>query len=65
MTCGLPTSAVPASIHCDHLIQALDGAEADLKVGPGVFRKTLPSTSADNAFAIAVDYFEQGGFRLP
>ncbi|KAG9006867.1 aconitate hydratase [Tulasnella sp. 427] len=31
MTCGLPTSAVPASIHCDHLIQALDGADADLK----------------------------------
>ncbi|KAG9014779.1 aconitate hydratase [Tulasnella sp. JGI-2019a] len=31
MTCGLPSSAVPASIHCDHLIQAVDGAEADLK----------------------------------
>ncbi|KAG8692491.1 aconitate hydratase [Ceratobasidium sp. 395] len=31
MTCGLPKTAVPASIHCDHLIQALDGAEADLK----------------------------------
>ncbi|KAG8933065.1 aconitate hydratase [Tulasnella sp. 418] len=31
MTCGLPTSAVPASIHCDHLIQAFDGAESDLK----------------------------------
>ncbi|KAL9940846.1 hypothetical protein V8E36_000334 [Tilletia maclaganii] len=31
MTCGLPSSAVPASIHCDHLIQAFEGAEADLK----------------------------------
>ncbi|KAG9096206.1 aconitate hydratase [Ceratobasidium sp. 370] len=31
MTCGLPKTAVPTSIHCDHLIQALDGAEADLK----------------------------------
>ncbi|KAG9050262.1 aconitate hydratase [Tulasnella sp. UAMH 9824] len=43
MTCGLPTSAVPASIHCDHLIQALEGAQADLKVGSGVLRKTLPA----------------------
>ena len=32
MTCGLPRTAVPSSIHCDHLIQALDGADADLKV---------------------------------
>lgn len=39
MTCGLPSSAVPASIHCDHLIQAVDGAEADLKV----ITTTLPS----------------------
>ncbi|KAK0558063.1 aconitate hydratase [Tilletia horrida] len=31
MTCGLPSSAVPASIHCDHLIQAFEGAAADLK----------------------------------
>ncbi|KAG8856928.1 aconitate hydratase [Tulasnella sp. 330] len=31
MTCGLPSSTVPASIHCDHLIQAVDGADADLK----------------------------------
>ncbi|KAG8743946.1 aconitate hydratase [Ceratobasidium sp. 414] len=31
MTCGLAKTAVPTSIHCDHLIQALDGAEADLK----------------------------------
>lgn len=32
MTCGLPQTAVPASVHCDHLIQAFEGAEADLKV---------------------------------
>ncbi|KEP54590.1 aconitate hydratase [Rhizoctonia solani 123E] len=31
MTCGLSQTAVPASIHCDHLIQAVDGAESDLK----------------------------------
>ncbi|CED85427.1 aconitate hydratase [Phaffia rhodozyma] len=31
MTCGMSRTAVPASIHCDHLIQAYDGAESDLK----------------------------------
>ena len=30
MTCRLPSSAVPASIHCDHLIQAQTGAASDL-----------------------------------
>jgi homoaconitase len=32
MSAGLSRCAVPTSIHCDHLIQALEGAEADLKV---------------------------------
>ena len=30
MTCGLRQAAVPASVHCDHLIQAFQGADADL-----------------------------------
>ncbi|KAI9340280.1 aconitate hydratase [Obelidium mucronatum] len=30
MLCGRKTTAVPSSIHCDHLIQAHNGAEADL-----------------------------------
>jgi len=30
MTAGLPTVAVPTTVHCDHLIQASAGAEADL-----------------------------------
>lgn len=30
MTCGLPSTAVPSSIHCDHLIQAQTGAASDL-----------------------------------
>ena len=30
MTCRLPSCAVPASIHCDHLIQASVGAAPDL-----------------------------------
>lgn len=32
MSAGMDRCAVPASIHCDHLIQAVDGAESDLKV---------------------------------
>ncbi|KIM33810.1 hypothetical protein M408DRAFT_325405 [Serendipita vermifera MAFF 305830] len=43
MTCGLPSSAVPASIHCDHLIQAITGADEDLK-------KSLVSNSEVFAF---------------
>ncbi len=31
MTCGMPNTAVPASIHCDHLIVGKNGAEKDLK----------------------------------
>lgn len=32
MSAGLAQCAVPTSIHCDHLIQAVDGATSDLKV---------------------------------
>lgn len=31
MTCGMASTAVPASIHCDHLIVGKEGAEKDLK----------------------------------
>ncbi|KAF4623759.1 hypothetical protein D9613_001983 [Agrocybe pediades] len=31
MSAGLAQCDVPTSIHCDHLIQAIDGAESDLK----------------------------------
>ncbi|WFD41624.1 aconitate hydratase [Malassezia psittaci] len=30
MTCGLRQAAVPSSVHCDHLIQAYQGADQDL-----------------------------------
>lgn len=30
MTCGLPTTAVPASIHCDHMIVGEKGADLDV-----------------------------------
>jgi len=32
MSAGLDQCAVPTSIHCDHLVQAAEGAEQDLKV---------------------------------
>ncbi|KAH7104461.1 aconitate hydratase [Auriculariales sp. MPI-PUGE-AT-0066] len=31
MTCGMDATAVPSSIHCDHLIQAVQGAGPDLQ----------------------------------
>ncbi|KAI5858241.1 aconitate hydratase [Durotheca rogersii] len=33
MTCNLPSTAIPASIHCDHLIVGERGAKADLEAG--------------------------------
>lgn len=44
MTCGLAQTAVPASVHCDHLIQAFEGAEADLKVSRGARFETTALT---------------------
>ena len=32
MTAGLPTTAVPSTVHCDHLISAKVGARIDLGV---------------------------------
>lgn len=32
MTAGLPTTAVPSTVHCDHLILAKTGANIDLGV---------------------------------
>jgi aconitase A len=48
-TCGRESTAVPVSIHCDHLISAFEGAEADLKVRLFFFCILLcpPSTAAD------------------
>src|SRR4030095_8718744 len=31
MTCGMERTAVPTTVHCDHLIQAETGAKSDLK----------------------------------
>lgn len=33
MACGLPQTAIPASIHCDHLIVGEHGADKDLSAG--------------------------------
>jgi len=35
MTAGLPQVAVPSTVHCDHLIQARVGADADLEAAIG------------------------------
>ncbi|EFX04648.1 aconitase [Grosmannia clavigera kw1407] len=35
MTCKLPQTAIPASIHCDHLIVGEKGADSDLEAGIG------------------------------
>ena len=32
MQAGRPSVAVPSTVHCDHLIQAKDGAREDLEV---------------------------------
>lgn len=32
MSAGMDRCAVPGSIHCDHLIQAVEGADSDLQV---------------------------------
>ncbi len=31
MTCGMDKTAVPSTVHCDHLIQAKTGADTDLR----------------------------------
>jgi aconitate hydratase len=36
MTAGLPETAVPTTVHCDHLIQARAGAEIDLRLAVDV-----------------------------
>jgi hypothetical protein len=37
MLAGMPTTAVPSSIHCDHLIEAFQGADKDVMVGLKLF----------------------------
>jgi aconitate hydratase len=49
MTAGLPESAVPTTVHCDHLIQAKVGAQIDLGVAIDTNREVydfLKSVSA-------------------
>ncbi len=36
MTCGRDKTAVPSTVHCDHLIQAKVGAEVDLKTAKDI-----------------------------
>ena len=39
MTCGRATVAVPSTVHCDHLIQAKEGADEDLARAKDVNRE--------------------------
>ncbi|KAK7753999.1 aconitate hydratase [Diatrype stigma] len=41
MTCGLPATAIPASIHCDHLIVGERGARDDLEAGIATNREVF------------------------
>ena len=45
MSAGLDRTAVPTSIHCDHLIQAVEGAKSDLEVS--IYSKYLPAQTYD------------------
>jgi hypothetical protein len=62
MSAGLDRTAVPSSIHCDHLIQAVTGAEADLEVSLSLL--IVLSSPLTNCVA-EVHRYEQRGIRLP
>jgi aconitate hydratase len=46
MTCGRDKVAVPSTVHCDHLIQAKVGAEADLATAKDVNREVYDFLSS-------------------
>ena len=46
MTCGRDKVAVPSTVHCDHLIQAKTGAEADLATAKDVNREVYDFLSS-------------------
>lgn len=53
MTCGRDQAAVPSSVHCDHLIQAKVGAEADLATAIDVNREVYDFlASVSNKYGI-------------
>ncbi|KAM9982636.1 hypothetical protein ACTFIZ_007155 [Dictyostelium cf. discoideum] len=49
MSAGLPETAVPTTIHCDHLIEAYKGGEKDLQVAKDINKEVYNflSTSAE------------------
>ncbi|MDQ2825383.1 MAG: aconitate hydratase [Actinomycetota bacterium] len=59
MTAGLPAVQVPTTVHCDHLIQARDGADADLAVAEDVNREVYDFLcTASNRYGIG--FWEPG-----
>lgn len=59
MTAGRRKSAVPASIHCDHLICAKDGAEIDLPAAK-VLNKEVYDFLESSASCYGLDFWEPG-----
>lgn len=56
MSAGLDRCAVPTSIHCDHLIQASEGASADLKVNENL------EDEIDHLQSTEINCYEPRGF---
>lgn len=59
MTAGRKKSAVPASIHCDHLICARDGAEADLSAAEELNREVYDFLKS-SAACYGLDFWGPG-----
>jgi len=49
MTAGLPTTAVPSTVHCDHLILAKIGAKTDLRIANDTNREVYDFLSSVSA----------------
>lgn len=59
MTAGRKRSAVPSSIHCDHLICAKDGAQADLSATKKLNREVYEFLES-SAACYGLDFWEPG-----
>lgn len=60
MSSGLPTTAVPTTIHCDHLIQAESGGEEDLANAKDMHREVYDFLSSAAA-KYGMGFWKPGG----
>ena len=58
MSAGMSKCAVPASIHCDHLIQAVEGAESDLQVSLTSFTPVIITTLLQKSLVTNQEVFD-------